>query len=133
MGMTGTANAKDFHLLSVDRITVDVWETRDGKRDAYLPEYDALWKRGAAFNVNLRLAEIFSWTNRLHMEGGEYHLFAVGWEFQVTMDRYPVQPFIYHHSQHGLDGNPSRNEESNRNRFPVVDRYGFRFVFMEKK
>lgn len=124
-----SALAKDFSkykLLDVDTISVDYRQIKPNKREPYLPERDGEWRKGANFNLSLRLLRWIRWDNNLHMDGGSGRLYHAGWEYRFIMDAYRVQPFMYHHSQHALEDSP------NGNKFPVEDSYGVRFVFIEK-
>jgi hypothetical protein len=117
----------NYRLLDAEHISADAYNTEPGKRDPYMPDHNGAWKRGANFNLNMRLLEFFKWENRLHMEGGDSRLYSAGWEYRVSMDQWRVQPFYYHHSRHALDDSP------NGHLFPVENNVGLRFIFLDKE
>ena len=96
------------------------------RRDAFQAETTGAWTRGAQFNFDLRLFEYLKWENHVHMDGTASQLRKAGWEFQSSVDKWPVQPFYYHHSQHALDS------VGDSIKYPLIDRYGVRFVFYSK-
>lgn len=101
------------------------------RRDPFQPEYTGEWRRGAQFIFDLRLFEYVSWRNKVHMDGTNSQLRNAGWEFDVSLDRYAIQPFYYHHSQHALDA-VGADDPRRSNDYPLVDRYGVRFVFYKR-
>lgn len=101
------------------------------RRDPFQYEYTDKWRKGAQFNLSLRILEFFSWKNHIHMDGTKSQLQNAGWEFEIVMDKFCVQPFYYHHSEHALDGSGSI-DEGRAASYPLIDRYGLRFVFYSK-
>jgi hypothetical protein len=124
--MANAQSKSGFRLLDVDYVAVDYRKILPGKREGYLPERDGEWTNGADFNLNLRFAEYFRWDNRFHMDGVDSRLLHVGWEYRLILDKYPLQPFYYHHSQHALEDAPRGRK------FPVEDSYGLRMVFWDR-
>ncbi len=117
--------ADEFHLLQTDEISVEAYKYL-GRRDPYQPELNGQWTHGGRFNLNLRVAEYFQWENHLHFAGTEGQLRDAGWEWRAVVDRYAIQPFYWHHSQHALDG-------SGVGKFPIDNAYGLRFEFYNRR
>ena len=97
------------------------------KRDAFQAENTGAWTRGAAFNFELRIAEYLKWQNHVHMDGTQAQLRNAGWQFELSVDKWQIQPFYFHHSQHALDS------VGDSIKYPLEDKYGLRFVFFQKK
>lgn len=117
--------------LEVDHISVETWKTLT-RRDPYQYELTDHWVKGAGFNFNLRIFDYISWKNFLHMDGTASQLKNAGWQFDLSFDRYPIQPFYGHHSQHSLDFEGARDPDVRASNFPLVDKVGIRLVFYEK-
>ena len=98
-------------------------------RDPYVPEIAPRdWEHRMAFDMDVRLAPIIKWTNTIHTSGDKGAVHHVGWEFEFVMDYFnQVQPFYYHHSQHVME------YERPPASFPLVDRYGLRFNFYDRR
>ncbi len=116
--------------LSLDHMSLESWRTMT-RRDPFQPEYTGHWTRGAQFNLNLRMFDYFLWRNHIHMDGTKSQLRNAGWEFDIQYTAYSIQPFYYHHSQHALDG-VGTDDPDRGNDYPLIDRYGVRFVFYQK-
>lgn len=117
-------------LLQIDHMSVESWRTMT-RRDPFQPELTGHWTRGAQFNLDLRMFCYFSWKNKIHMDGTSAQLRNAGWEFDLSFDRFQFQPFYYHHSQHALDGRGA-DDPKRGNDYPLIDRYGVRFVFYQR-
>lgn len=117
--------------LELDHFSIDAWKTLT-RRDPYQPQYTHDWSKGGQFNFDLRVIDYFSWKNKVHFDGTHSQLQHAGWEFDVSFDKYAIQPFYYHHSEHSFDDRGAENplEPSD---FPLVDRYGLRFVFYHQR
>lgn len=111
-------------------MSIDTWKTLT-RRDPFQPEYTGHWTRGAQFNFELRAFDYFKWENHVHMDGTKSQLRNAGWEFQLSMDKFQFQPFYYHHSEHALDSE-GIDDPKRGNDYPLIDRYGLRFVFYQK-
>jgi hypothetical protein len=114
-------------ILSIEHFSIDAWKTLT-RRDPYQPEYTDSWSKGGQFNFNLRAFEYFSWKNQVHFDGTSSQLQHAGWRFDVSFDKYVFQPFYTHHSQHAFD-DKGADDPSQPSDFPLIDRYGMRFVF----
>lgn len=127
----GNAKLAAAELLEIEHFSVDSWKTLT-RRDPYQPQYTHAWSKGGQFNFNLRALDYFSWKNQVHFDGTHSQLQHAGWAFDVSYDRWCVQPFYFHHSQHAFDDRGLENPKEASD-FPLIDRYGLRFVFYQKK
>lgn len=121
------AEAKAFTPLSTDHVSFDIWNNHH-YHEPYQPEIlPDEWQTGSAINYDLRLMQVFSWKNKIHMNSAHSKVQHAGWEFFLSMDYFKrVQPFYWHHSQHALDDEGRSNETG---RYPIFDRVGLRFCF----
>lgn len=117
-------------ILSLDHFSVEGWKTLT-RRDPYQPQYTDDWSKGGRFNFDLRVGEYFSWKNQVHFDGTPSQLQHAGWLFDVSFDKYQIQPFYTHHSQHSFDDRGAE-DPSQPSDFPLIDRYGLRFVFFQR-
>jgi hypothetical protein len=123
--------SKELKLLDVDHVSFDWWNTLD-RRDPYQPEFTDQWTNGAQFNLNIRALNYFLWTNEIHMDSVGQQLRNAGWKYRIAMDAFPVQPFFEHSSAHALD-TAGRDTAWTPNEYPVVNKYGIRITFLDKK
>lgn len=117
--------------LSLDHLSVEYWKNLN-RRDPYQYDLTEAWTKGAAFNLNLRMFDHISWKNHLHMDGTASQLKNAGWQFDLSFDKYFIQPFYGHHSEHSLDFEAAKDPDGRASDFPLVDKYGVRFVFYQK-
>lgn len=129
----------ELTILEADYSSFE-WYKVGNNRDEYLRINDPdsqkygeggeSWQYGAAMRLNLNLLSYgdygLYWKNRVHMAATECCVRHVGWEYEVGAKVTPhFDLFHYHHSEHILDLGRQAS------RFPLVNHYGVRFIFIE--
>lgn len=138
--MTISTASSAFSLWDVDRLDMEYYKYRPGYRNPYFVEYGSdkgdgyapmVMDNGAELHLDVSSQDVLYWRNRFHMATDQNkHVKHVGWEWEwgVNGSRWkaPVDLFVHHHSQHGLEYINPRGD-----RFPVEDTYGIRFKLIE--
>jgi hypothetical protein len=131
---------EDLYLLEPSKLTMEYYKVANN-RDEYLAindqgstkygDSDETWRYGSAVKFNLDLIRFgdygLYWDNNVHMSATQCCVRHVGWEFEAgARASKHLDFFYYHHSQHILD------LERESRRYPLVNRYGVRFVFIDR-
>lgn len=121
--------------FDLSKFALEYWRI-DNNRDGYLeiedPGGDAkehwLYGSAATFDLDLVATENWGlyWDNYVHMDSTNKQVRHVGWEWEGGLRiGDTLEVFHYHHSRHIL-------EAERPDRYPLVNRYGARWVFYEK-
>jgi hypothetical protein len=130
------AIAREFRPASLDKLTLDV-HRYTCHREAMTPDIPCTQYHGGLklnWDVGL-LNDWLKWENTIHANG-TYSAFAtVGWEYKLSIpNRWGVEPFIHHHSQHVMDREqPVLAGQTRPVKFQVSDSYGLRVIFYPRK
>lgn len=131
--------SENLKLLSPTKVSIEYFDIINN-RDDYLQINDLgsdrygesaeYWKYGAAAVFNLDVAKYgqygLYWNNNVHMDATNVAVRHVGWEWEIGTHVGPhFDTFYYHHSRHLMEG-------VRDTRFPLINRYGIRFILIEE-
>lgn len=126
--LSSVANAKEFKLLDVDEVSVDLYKVTHYS-DPYWEPYDQTISKGATLNLNLSAVKYVFWEGQIQMLGNDSQLRYGGLQFRtgIHLGHY-IDAFYMHHSEHIFDDGPVNPNW----KFPDLDAVGVRFYFLRK-
>jgi hypothetical protein len=138
LGSGRAQGAEKYYLLDASRVSMEFYEVKNN-RDGYLlindrdsdkyGESNEHWTYGAALDLDFDILRYgpyaLYWQNNVHMDATNVAVRHVGWEYELgaRLGKH-FDLFWYHHSRHIMD-------TDREGPFPLTNRYGVRFIFVE--